>query len=135
VHELGITQGIIDRAREAAESAGARRVTDLFITMAPTADFTQDSIEMYFEMLAGDDPLFAGAELHFEPVDVGARCLECGTEFSAGAPGPTCPACASRAVRLDPQAPMVQLTDVGIDDEYAGDGESAGGQEEESGGA
>ena len=66
MHELGITQGIIDRAREAAEANGARRVTDVYLAMTPAADFTQESIEMYFEMLAGDDELFRGAALHFD---------------------------------------------------------------------
>ena len=33
VHELGITQGIVDRAREAATEARAVKVTDLFLTI------------------------------------------------------------------------------------------------------
>ena len=48
---VGHTQGIIDHAREAALANGAARVTDLFLAMTPAADFSQDSIEMYFEML------------------------------------------------------------------------------------
>ncbi len=116
MHELGITQGIIDRAREAAEANGARRVTDVYLAMTPAADFTQESIEMYFEMLAGDDELFRGAALHFDHRRVAATCLSCSDEFSTDAPHPVCPQCGSLVVRLDPDAPMVQLTDVGIDD-------------------
>jgi len=116
VHELGITQGIIDRAREAAEANGARRVTDVFLVMTPAADFTQDSIEMYFEMLTDEDAMFKGAALHVEHRPVAATCLKCSDEFSTEAPHPLCPQCGSPVVRLDPDAPMVQLTDVGIDD-------------------
>lgn len=116
MHELGITQGIIDRAREAAEANGARRVTDVFLVMTPAADFTQDSIEMYFEMLTDEDALFKGATLHVDHQPAAAECLKCGDEFSADAPQPVCPQCGSRVVRFDPDAPMVQLTDVGIDD-------------------
>ena len=116
MHELGITQGIIDRAREAAMANGARRVTDLYLVMTPAADFSQDSIEMYFEMLAGEDEFFAGASLHFDHRPVAATCLSCSDEFNAEAPQPACPQCGSLMVRLDPDAPMVQLTDVGIDD-------------------
>jgi len=117
VHELGITQGIIDRARDAAVANGARKVSDLYLTMTPAADFTFDSIEMYFEMLTDEDELFKGARLHLEWVPVVATCLNCGEEFTTEEPRPACPQCASAAVRLDPTAPMVQLTDVGIDDE------------------
>lgn len=116
MHELGITQGIIDRAREAAQANGALRVTDLYVTMTAAADFSQDSIEMYFEMLAGEDELFRGATLHFDHQRVAATCLSCSDEFSTDAPQPVCPQCGSLLVQLDPDAPMVQLTDVGIDD-------------------
>jgi Zn finger protein HypA/HybF involved in hydrogenase expression len=124
VHELGITQGIIDRAREAAAASGGVRVTDLFLTMTPLADFSQDSIEMYFEMLTQDDEFFAGAELHFTHEAVAATCLSCSDEFTTDAPQPVCPQCGSLTVSLDPDAPMVQLTDVGIDE---GTGEGSGG--------
>jgi hydrogenase nickel incorporation protein HypA/HybF len=116
VHELGITQGIIDRAREAAQANGALRVTDLYLTMTPAADFSQDSIEMYFEMLAGEDEFFRGATLHFDHQPVAATCLSCSDEFNTDAPQPVCPQCGSLLVQLDPDAPMVQLTDVGIED-------------------
>jgi len=116
VHELGITQGIIDRAREAAGAHGARKVAGLYLVMTPAADFTQDSIEMYFEMLTSEDELFKGAALHFEHKPVAATCLSCSDEFSTDAPRPICPQCGSPVVRLDPDAPMVQLTDIDIDD-------------------
>jgi hydrogenase nickel incorporation protein HypA/HybF len=116
VHELGITQGIIDRARDAAAANGARKVAGLYLLMTPAADFTQDSIEMYFEMLASDDELFKGAKLHFEHKPVAATCLSCSDEFSTDAPQPICPQCGSLLVQLDPDAPMVQLTDIDIDD-------------------
>jgi hydrogenase nickel incorporation protein HypA/HybF len=116
VHELGITQGIIDRAREAAVANGARKVAGLYLVMTPAADFTQDSIEMYFEMLAGDDELFKGAKLHVEHRPVAATCLSCSDEFSTDAPQPVCPQCGSLLVQLDPDAPMVQLTDIDVDE-------------------
>lgn len=116
MHELGITQGIIDHAREAARDAGADAVDVLFLTITPAADFTRDSIEMYFEMLAGEDPLFAAARLAWEEAPVSALCLDCGAEFLTEASQPRCPQCASGIVRLDPQAAMIQLTGIGVDD-------------------
>jgi Zn finger protein HypA/HybF involved in hydrogenase expression len=117
VHELGITQGIIDRAREAAVGAGADKVSDLFLVMTSAADFTQDSIEMYFEMLTQDDAMFSGARLHFEHQPVAATCLRCSDEFTTEAPQPVCPQCGSLEVRLDPDAPMARLTDIGVEEE------------------
>ena len=117
MHELGITQGILDRARDAAVESGAKKVTDVFIVMTPAADFTEDSISMYFTMLTEDDDLFRGAALHVEHRLVSAVCLDCSDEFSTDAPRPVCAQCGSQKVRLDPEAPMVQLTDIGVEEE------------------
>jgi Zn finger protein HypA/HybF involved in hydrogenase expression len=117
VHELGITQGIIDRARDAAVERDAKRITDVYILMTPAADFTEDSIIMYFEMLTQDDDLFLDAALHVEHRPVSALCMDCSHEFSANAPQPACPQCGSLTVRLDPEAPMIQLTDIVIDED------------------
>jgi Zn finger protein HypA/HybF involved in hydrogenase expression len=116
VHELGITQGIVDRAREAAQSESATRVRILHLVLTPAADFSSESIEMYFAMLTEDDPLFAGAALEFGAAPAGAVCLACGDEFMTEAPEPLCPQCGSPQVRFDPAAPMLQLTAIDIDD-------------------
>jgi len=116
VHELGITQGIIDRAREAARSEGAARVDFLYLTITPAADFTRESIEMYFAMLTGEDDIFEGATLLWDEAPVNASCLECGAEFSTVAERPACPKCESTQVSFDPSVAMVQLTGVGVDD-------------------
>lgn len=116
MHELGITQGILDRAREAAVENGAKRVTEVHVVMTPAADFTEDSIRMYYTMLTEDDDLFRGAVLQVEHQPVAAVCLDCSDEFSVDAPQPACGQCGSWNVRLDPEAPMIQLTDVVIDE-------------------
>lgn len=125
MHELGITQGIIDRARAAAREAGGIRISRLYVAMTPAADFTQDSIEMYFEMLAGEDELFRGAELEFQWGSAAATCLACGCSFEADQPGATCSQCGGTQLRFDPDSPMIQLT--GLDIVEPGDEEGAAG--------
>ena len=115
MHELGITLGILDRAREAAVENGAERVMEVHVVMTPAADFTEDSIRMYFSMLTDDDDLFRGAGLRVEHRPVSAVCLDCSDEFTVEAPQPMCGQCGSWNVRVDPDAPMIQLTDVVID--------------------
>jgi Zn finger protein HypA/HybF involved in hydrogenase expression len=117
MHELGITQGIIDRARETALANDVQRVTALYLAITPAADFTEDAIAMYFEMLSDDDELFRGARLHFERGPAAARCLECGHEFDATERHMHCPHCGSLSVMFDASAPMVQLTGIDVDDE------------------
>jgi Zn finger protein HypA/HybF involved in hydrogenase expression len=119
MHELGITQGIVDRARAAATEAGAVRVRTLYVTTTPAADFTRDSIEMYFEMLTGDDDFFQGAALVFEERSASAVCLTCRHTFEAAGERPVCPSCGGDQLSYDPHAVMIQLT--GVDVVEAGD--------------
>lgn len=116
MHELGITQGIIDRAREAAQNESATKVRRLRLLLTPAADFSSESIKMYFAMLSEGDPLFEGATLEFDLGPASAVCLACGDEFVTEAPQPLCPQCGSSQVRFDPAVPMVQLTEIDIDD-------------------
>ena len=126
MHELGITQGIVDRAREAAQQAGAVKVRALYLTITPAADFTAESIEMYYEMLTDSDELLHGATLHFQNVPVPAICTNCGEEFPTEAREPVCPMCGSLLVRHDPGAAMVQLTDIDIDTDEGASGSDGG---------
>ena len=119
MHELGITEGIIERAREAAQAAGGVKVADVYLTITPAADFTVDSIEMYFEMLTDDDDYFCGARLHWETQTAAASCLQCGAAFQASETRPVCPHCGGRQVRFDARAAMLQL--VGVDVVEEGD--------------
>ena len=127
MHELGITEGIIQRAREAAQEAGGLRVTDLYLMITPATDFTVDSIEMYFEMLTVDDDYFRGARLHWDEQTAAASCLECGTTFQASETRPVCPRCGGRQVRFDLRAPMLQLVGVDVAEEGDPDPEGAHG--------
>ena len=80
------------------------------------ADFTEDSIVMYFEMLTQDDDLFRGAALHVEHRPVSAVCLECGHEFSADAPEPACARCGSQRA-AGPRGSDDPAHGLGIDEE------------------
>jgi hydrogenase nickel incorporation protein HypA/HybF len=117
VHELGITEGIIARAREAAQGAGGVKVTDLYLAVTPAADFTRDSIEMYFDMLTQDDEYFRGARLHWEEHPAQAACLQCGAAFETHDARPVCPVCGGQQVRFDAHAPMLQLVGVDVAEE------------------
>lgn len=115
MHELGITQGIVEHVREAAAQANAAKVTDVYFTITPAADFTTESIEMYYEMLTDEDELLKGAALHFTSAPIAATCLLCGEEFLTEAPQPVCPVCASQQVQFDSLETKIKLTDIGID--------------------
>jgi len=117
MHELGITEGIIERARSAARGAGGVRVLEVSLAITPAADFTRESIEMYFEMLTADDAFFRGARIVWQELSAQATCLACGYEFEAREAHAPCPRCGSTQVRYAADSPMIQLRDVSIAEE------------------
>lgn len=94
MHELGITQQILEQALAQARAAGAERITGLNLALGSLSDITPDSVQFYFDMLSPGTPA-AGAQLSFRQVQPVMRCRQCGTEFAWTAAGESCPNCGS----------------------------------------
>lgn len=94
MHELGITQQILEQALAQARTASAERITGLNLVLGALSDITPDSVQFYFDMLSPGTPA-AGAQLSFRQVQPAMRCRRCGTEFAWTADGENCPNCGS----------------------------------------
>jgi hydrogenase nickel incorporation protein HypA/HybF len=81
MHELSVTQSILDIALRHAEQAGARRITAVNLVIGELTGFVDDSIQFYFDFLTRDT-LAAGAQLNFERIGARVRCQSCGAEYA-----------------------------------------------------
>jgi hydrogenase nickel incorporation protein HypA/HybF len=98
MHELPVTQSILDVALTHARQAGAQRVLGVNLVLSAASHESEDSLRFYWEMLSADT-LAHGALLHFRHVPVELSCLECNTVFSAET-AEACPACLSPRIIL-----------------------------------
>jgi len=80
VHELSVTQSVLELALKHAERAGAKRLTKINLTVGEIAGIIDQSVQFYFDMLS-KDTLAEGAELAFTIVPARFRCKSCGEEF------------------------------------------------------
>jgi hydrogenase nickel incorporation protein HypA/HybF len=95
MHELAITQAILSVVLEAAEAAGARRVTAVGLTVGALTSYVDDSIRFYFELLS-KGTLAEGALLRIRREPGEGRCQTCGGTFLVEPPLlPACPLCGS----------------------------------------
>lgn len=96
MHEMSITQNLLDLALKHAQQAGAARITDLYLVIGELSSVVDESIQFYWDFVT-KDTIAAGATLHFERVGATLRCQECGQEFPLNEDY-HCPHCQSRRV-------------------------------------
>ncbi len=95
MHELPVTQSILDVALEAAGKAGAERVWAIDLVIGDLASIVDDSVQFYFEFLS-KGTIAEGAVLRFRREAATVTCASCGHTFNASPPlSPVCPRCGS----------------------------------------
>jgi hydrogenase nickel incorporation protein HypA/HybF len=100
VHELPVTQGILDVSLEAARGAGARRILVINLVVGNLSSIVDDSVQFYFDILSRGTPA-EGATLRFQRQPATALCRDCGHEFEATIPlTPACPSCGSARLEI-----------------------------------
>jgi hydrogenase nickel incorporation protein HypA/HybF len=99
MHELGVTQSILDIALRHAQDAGAVRIRELNLVIGELASVVDDSVQFYWDMIARDT-IAEGAVLHFTRIPARLRCNTCAHTFSIDRREFVCPSCGSPSVAV-----------------------------------
>lgn len=99
MHELSITQNILDIALRHAEQAGATRITHLHLVIGDFSSVVDDSVQFYWDVIS-QGTMAEGAELHFGRVPGTLRCLACQMAFSPDGRDFACPDCGGHQVMV-----------------------------------
>ncbi len=97
MHELPITESLLEIALRHAEEADARRITRLNIVIGELSSIVDESVQFYWDIIS-EGTIAEGAELHFARVEGILRCLACGHTFPLNPESFTCPACGGKQV-------------------------------------
>jgi hydrogenase nickel incorporation protein HypA/HybF len=92
MHELSVTQSLLDIALRHAEKAEAKRVTDLNIVIGELASMVDDSIQFYWDIIA-KDTIAEQATLHFRRVPAELQCMTCHQKYHPSDRELACPNC------------------------------------------
>lgn len=96
MHELAVTQGILDIVLQHAEG---RKVRQVNLVIGQFSSIVDDSVQFYWEIIA-EDTAAAKARLRFERIPGEMTCNDCGHVFHPGNETFLCPACESGTVRV-----------------------------------
>lgn len=97
MHELSVTQSLLDLAVQHANNAGAVRIKELNLVIGELSSIVDDSVQFYWDMLT-QGTIAQGSVLNFRRIPATLRCNACGHEFPMDRERFTCPACASKKV-------------------------------------
>jgi hydrogenase nickel incorporation protein HypA/HybF len=99
MHELSITQGILDLVLEAAAREGGGRVTAIDLVVGELSSIVDDSVQFYWDLIAEDTPA-AGAVLRFRRVPLQFECRRCRALFEPRDGDFDCRHCGAADVRV-----------------------------------
>ena len=99
MHELAITQSMLDLVLKQAEEAGSEKVAKISLVIGEMTGVVARSVQFYFDFLCKGTPA-EGAVLDFRVIPTTARCGNCGKEFELGEFDWTCPHCGSNNIEI-----------------------------------
>ena len=98
MHELAVTQSIIDIVGRYASEAKACRVLRIHLTIGELSSIVDDSIQFYFDFLS-QGGIAEKAELCFERIPITLRCEACAHEWQPDSANWVCPECGEMRAR------------------------------------
>lgn len=112
MHELALTQGIIEMAERTAREHGSPSVTRIKLRIGEFTGVVKEAIEFAFSVLK-DETLAASAELEIEVVPFRKLCRSCEESFpGSGVMDMLCPRCSAPAQIVSGRELQVEYVDL-----------------------
>ncbi len=93
MHELAITESLLEITLKHAETANAKKVNQLNIVIGQMSSVVDESVQFYWDFVA-QNTIAEGATLNFERIPAKFLCHNCQAEFTLnGHPDFICPQC------------------------------------------
>src|SRR4030042_5557556 len=99
MHELSVTESILEIALRHAKTTNTRRITNLYLVIGQLASIVDDSVQFYWDIVS-KDTIPAGATLHFKRLPAKLTCLDCNHQYVLETHGFSCPNCQSDHVKV-----------------------------------
>ncbi|MBO5555607.1 MAG: hydrogenase maturation nickel metallochaperone HypA [Oscillospiraceae bacterium] len=99
MHELALTEGIVDIVRTEQAKGGFTRCLAIRLRIGEFSGVVPECLREFFPIASKGTPA-EGAALEIETVPAAFRCLSCGFEGSIDRKAARCPRCGSSDIRM-----------------------------------
>ena len=96
MHELSVTQSVLDIVLQQADKSHAKKIARIQLVIGDQSGIVDDSVRFCFELIS-QGTLAEGAALDFRRIATRFRCRACGTEFCPNDQDWLCPSCQATA--------------------------------------
>ncbi len=94
MHELSVTESVLEIASKHAILSGASRVTQINLVIGQLSSIVDDSVQFYWDTIS-EDSICAGSALNFTRIPATFRCVDCEITFNLDERLAPCPNCGS----------------------------------------
>lgn len=99
MHELAITESILEIALRHARQAGAARIASIHLVLGQLSSIVDDSVQFYWDMIS-ENTLAEDAQLVFRRIPVEMLCLGCAQRYHPTELELACPTCGGLQVKI-----------------------------------
>ena len=99
MHELAITQSMLDLVLEQARKVEAREVKRINLVIGEMSGFVEECVQFYFDFIS-KGTIAEQAALSFKMIPTTARCQSCGKLFELRQFDWTCPYCQGNSMEI-----------------------------------
>lgn len=99
MHELAVTESILQISEKYAKESDAQKVTGINLVIGKLSSIVDDSVQFYWDIISVDS-LCKGAILNFERRQAVLHCNVCSTEYQIDSALQPCPSCGSPDVKV-----------------------------------
>ncbi len=99
MHELSITEHILQYALEEAQKIGAQKIRIIRIVLGPFSGLVPECIQMYLDLLS-EGTIAQGAKIEAQILPLKVRCRDCGKESEITRRHIACPYCGSLRLQV-----------------------------------
>lgn len=100
MHELAVTESILEIADQAAKENHGSKVTDIYLVIGQLSSIVDDSVQFYWDHISLGTTC-EGAKLHFERRPAILHCKSCDHQYPLGEVLQPCPNCGSFEVFIE----------------------------------
>lgn len=99
MHELPVTESVLNITLRHAKTHDAKKVTDIYLVIGQWSSMIDDSVQFHWDILS-ENTIAQGATLHFERIPVELFCLDCTHTYTPTDKELVCPKCESSRIKV-----------------------------------